>query len=74
MINKAKTLKAKVQNIINNSEYRDVKVLGVTCSRADLESIEFLLNIFLQQGNIRGYVAYGNAKEVIEKSGIELKG
>lgn len=73
MKSKAKNLKAKVQKTIDNSEYRGVKVLGVTCSRADLEMIVFMLDIFLRQGNINGFMApCGNVKEVIEKAGIKL--
>ncbi|HEY4755808.1 MAG TPA: hypothetical protein VIH28_07135 [Ignavibacteriaceae bacterium] len=73
MKNKATALKAKVQNIIDNSEYRGVKVLGITCSRADLEMIVHYLDRFLRNGNINGLMfPCGNVKEVIEKSGIKL--
>lgn len=74
MQDKAKKLKAKVENIIKNSEYRGVKVLGVTCSRSDLEGIVFMLETFLRQGNINGFMPpRGNVQEVIEKAGIDLK-
>lgn len=73
MKNKINALRKKVQNKIETSEYRGVKVNGVTCSRADLEMIVFTLDIFLKQGNINGYVIYGsNVKEVIAKAGIVL--
>ncbi len=73
METKINALKKKVQNLINTSEYRGVKVLGVKCSRADLEQIVFISDILLQQGNLRGYVVYGETKQVFEKAGIELK-
>ncbi len=74
MTKKINALRAKVQKLIENSEYRGVKVHGVTCSRSDLEMIVFMLDIFLRQGNLNGFMApCGNVKEVIEKAGIELK-
>ena len=74
MKDKAKKLKEKVQKTIDNSEYRGVKVHGVTCSRSDLEMIVFMLDVFLRQGNINGLMApCGNVKDVIEKAGISLK-
>jgi hypothetical protein len=73
MTTKINALKKKVQNLINNSEHRGVKVLGVTCSRADLEMIVDYLDRFLRNGNINGFMyPCGNVKEVIEKAGIEL--
>ena len=72
MANKAEALKVKVQKTIDNSEYRSVKMLGISCSRSDLEMIVFILDIFLKQGNINGFAVYGNSREVIEKAGINL--
>jgi hypothetical protein len=37
MEKKLLNLKAKIQGIINTSEYRSKKLNGVLCSRADLE-------------------------------------
>ncbi len=67
-------LKAKVEGIINTSEYRGVKVLGVTCSRSDLEMIIFYLDTYLRQGNINGLMEpRGEVKEVLQKAEINLE-
>lgn len=73
MTNKINALRKKVQTLIETSEYRGVKVHGITCSRADLEMIVFYVDIFSRQGNINGFMTpCGNVKEVIEKAGITL--
>ena len=74
MTTKINALRNKVQNLIDRSEYRGVKVLGVTCSRADLEIIVLYLDTFLRGGNINGLMTpCGNVKQVIEKAEIVLK-
>ena len=66
-------LKQKTQKLILNSEYRGVKLHGVTCSRADLEQVVFLADILLRQGNLNGFMApCGSPKEVFAKAGIEI--
>lgn len=66
-------LKQKAENLIRNSEYRGVKLHGVTCSRADLELVVFFIDTFLRQGNLNGWMSpCGNVKDVFDKVGIEF--
>ena len=71
MTKKIYTLRQKVQNLIANSEYRSVKLHGVSCSRADLEMIEMYSDTLLRQGNLNGFMEpCGNVKEVFAKIGL----
>jgi len=70
---KIQTLRKKVQTLIQNSEYRSVKLYGFSCSRADLEQVEFLCDTLLRQGNLYGFMVYGDVKKIFEKLDIEIK-
>lgn len=71
MTKKIYTLRQKVQTLIANSEYRSVKLHGISCSRADLEMIELYADTLLRQGNINGLMhPSGNVKGVFEKIGL----
>ncbi len=71
MTKKVYTLRQKAQNLIMNSEYRSVKLHGVSCSRADLETIVFYADTLLKNGNINGLMEpCGNVKDVFEKIGL----
>lgn len=68
---KIKTLRKKVQTLIQNSEYRSVKLHGATCSRSDLENIEFYAEKIERDGNYNGFMKpCGATKEVFDKLGI----
>lgn len=70
---KIKTLRKKVQTLIQNSEYRSVKLHGATCSRSDLENIEFYAEKIERDGNYNGFMKpCGATREVFEKLGIEI--
>lgn len=69
-----KALKQKTEKLILNSEYRSVKLHGVSCSRADLEIIVMYADTLLKQGNINGLMEpCGNVKEVFVKANIKVK-
>lgn len=71
MTKKIYTLRQKVQTLIANSEYRSVKLHGVSCSRADLETIELYCDTLLRNGNINGLMEpMGNVKDVFNKVGL----
>lgn len=71
MTKKVYTLRQKAQNLIMNSEYRGVKLHGITCSRADLEMVVMYYDTLLKQGNINGFMEpCGNVKDVFEKIGL----
>lgn len=64
---------AKIEGLINTTEYRSVKLHGVSCSRADLEIIKDYTEKYLQQGNINGFMQpCGNVKEVFDKLNIKF--
>ena len=64
-------LKAKVQGLINTTEYRSVKLHGVSCSRADLETIKMYSERYMQQGNFNGFMKpCGNVLDVFNKLNI----
>ena len=68
---KIKTLRKKVQTLIQNNEYRSVKLHGATCSRSDLENIEFYAEKIERDGNYNGFMKpCGATKEVFDKLGI----
>lgn len=67
MINK---LKQEVEKLINENEYNIVKIKGVKLSRADLEQLDLYCNILLRNGNLNGYMVYGEVKEVLQKYNI----
>ena len=64
-------LKAKIQGITANMEYRSRKIHGIVCSRADFDTIEMYIDTYLRQGNINGFMQpNGNVKEVFDKANI----
>jgi len=71
MTKKIYTLRQKAQNLIMNSEYRSVKLHGVSCSRSDLEMVVFYSDTLLKNGNLNGLMEpRGNIKDVFEKVGL----
>lgn len=67
MINK---LKKEIEKLIDENEYNIVKIKGVKLSRADLEQLDLYCDILLKNGNLNGYMVYGEVKEVLEKYNI----
>lgn len=67
MINK---LKKEVEKLIDENEYNIVKIKGVRLSRADLEQLDLYCDILLRNGNLNGYMVYGEVKEVLQKYNI----
>ena len=67
MINK---LKKEVEKLIDENEYNIVKIKGVRLSRADLEQLDLYCDILLRNGNLNGYMVFGEVKEVLEKYNI----
>ena len=67
MINK---LKQEIEKLIDENEYNIVKIKGVKLSRADLEQLDLYCNILLRNGNLNGYMVYGEVKEVLQKYNI----
>ncbi len=71
MTEKIYTLRQKAQNLIMNSEYRSVKLHGVSCTRSDLETIVMYSDTLLKHGNLNGFMEpRGNIKDVFAKVGL----
>jgi hypothetical protein len=65
------TLRQKAYNLTMNSEYKSVKLHGISCSRSDLEMVVFYSDTLLKQGNLNGLMEpSGNIKEVFAKVGL----
>lgn len=63
---------AKVDGLINTTEYRSVKLLGISCTRADLKTIKMYAEKYQQQGNFNGFMEpCGSVKEVFDKLDIK---
>ena len=67
------TLLSKVKTLIMNSEYKSVKLHGISCSRADLEMIQFYCEALLRSENLSRYIVCSTAQEVFDKLGINYK-
>jgi len=71
MTKKIYALRQKAYNLTMNSEYRSVKLHGVSCSRSDLETIIMYADTLLKNGNINGLMEpCGNVKDVFAKVGL----
>lgn len=70
---KIQALLDKVIGLIQNNEYRSVKLHGVSCSRADLEMIQMYCETLLRGDSIRNFLMLGDSKAILEKAGIEIK-
>ena len=70
---KVNELLTKVNNLIRNNEYRSVKLHGVSCSRADLEMIQFYCEALLRGESLIGYIICSEAKKVFDKVGINYQ-
>ena len=70
METKARNLLKKVEKLIEENEYNLVKLNSVNCSRADLETLEMLLNYKIKNGNFGNFMIYGEIKEVLSKNGL----
>jgi len=65
------TLRQKAQNLIMNSEYKSVKLHGISCSRSDLEMVVMYSDNLLRNGNLNGLMEpCGNVKDVFTKVGL----
>ncbi len=74
MNRKLLALRAKVNKLIDSSEYKSVKLYGISCSRSDLEMVIFFADILLRQGNINGYCIYNNdIKKIFAEAGITIE-
>ena len=70
METKARKLLKKVERLIEENEYNLVKLNGISCSRADLEVLEMVLEHFINNGNYGNYMLFGEIKEVLSKNGL----
>ena len=70
METKARKLLKKVERLIKENEYNLVKLNGISCSRADLEVLEMVLEHFINNGNYGNYMLFGEVKEVLSKNGL----
>ena len=70
METKARKLLKKVERLIEENEYNLVKLNGISCSRADLEVLEMVLEHFINNGNYGNYMLFGEVKEVLSKNGL----
>lgn len=70
METKARKLLKKVERLIEENEYNLVKLSGISCSRADLEVLEMVLEHFINNGNYGNYRLFGEVKEVLSKNGL----
>lgn len=70
METKAKKLLKKVEKLIEENEYNLVKLNGISCSRADLEVLEMILEHFINNGNYGNYMVIGEVREVLTKNDL----
>ena len=70
METKAKNLLKKVERLIEENEYNLVKLNGISCSRADLEVLEMILEHFINNGNYGNYMVIGEVREVLTKNDL----
>ena len=70
METKAKNLLKKVERLIEENEYNLVKLNGISCSHADLEVLEMVLEHFINNGNYGNYMLTGENKEILSKNGL----
>ena len=70
METKAKNLLKKVERLIEENEYNLVKLSGISCSRADLEVLEMILEHFINNGNYGNYMVIGEVREVLTKNDL----
>ena len=70
METKARKLLKKVERLIEENEYNLVKLNGISCSRADLEVLEMVLEHFINNGKYGNYILFGEVKEVLSKNGL----
>lgn len=70
METKAKKLLKKVEKLIEENEYNLVKLNGISCSRADLEVLEMVLEHFINNGNYGNYMLFGEVREILSKNGL----
>lgn len=70
METKAKKLLEKVEKLIEENEYNLVKLNGISCSRADLEVLEMILEHFINNGNYGNYMVIGEVREVLTKNDL----
>ena len=67
-MSKVQQLKNKLAKAIADSEYRSVKIMGVLCSRADMEIAVDYCDRYLANGNLDGVMPpSGNVKALFEK-------
>lgn len=66
-----KKLKNKVEKLIYENENNLVKIKGISLSRADLETISMYCDILEKNGNLNGYMVFGDIKKVFNEYGIE---
>ncbi len=60
----------KVEKAIENDEYGITKINGVKCSRADLETLQMLLNYYIKNGSFGNFMILGEVKEVLQKNNM----
>ncbi len=60
----------KVQKAIEENEYNMVRISGVNCSRADLETLELLLEYKINNGSFGNFMILGEVKQVLENNNI----
>lgn len=65
-----KRLLKKIENAIDNSEYNITKINGVSCSRADLETLKMLLEYKIKNGDFGNFMIFGEVKEVLVKNNL----
>ena len=70
METKAKKLLKKVEKLIEENEYNLVKLNGISCSRADLEVLEMILEHFINNGNYGNYMVIGEVREILSKNDL----
>ena len=70
METKAKKLLKKVERLIEENEYNLVKLSGISCSRADLEVLEMILEHFINNGNYGNYMVIGEVREILTKNDL----
>lgn len=60
----------RIKKELLNNEHNLVNLNGIKCSRADLETMEILLEYKIKHGDFGNFMIYGEIKKVFTKNNL----
>jgi len=67
---KVEELRRRVQELMKSSEHRSQKLHGISLTRAELENISDLCDLYIEEGNFKERIIFANERAVLTKCGI----